>query len=195
MPWATWRRAWQHFDIAVSAWNELRHSGWLEALLQHPVAVEHWRSAFEHAWASRGQVDYWDHQWTFACWSQSGLSVVPHTNLVVNLGFGPHATHTKWTGDSRASQSLESMLFPLRHPPCLVRDVAGDAQYLERGVLRNLAVAEQYQAASGSDTASTLSSALRRRINRWFAGCRAQEQEMRVVARSNECRRLEECRP
>ena len=38
--WATWRRAWQHYDVHMSAWPAARDSGLLEAVLRDPVQVE-----------------------------------------------------------------------------------------------------------------------------------------------------------
>jgi hypothetical protein len=167
--WASWRRAWRHFAMAVPSWPELRETSWLADLLHHPVAVEHWRAAFDRARAAGHDADFWDHQWTFACWAQSGLSIVPHENLVVNLGFGDHATHTKWIGDIRASQPLESIGFPLRHPPYVVRDREGDERYLQRALLDNLAAAAQ-AARDARGSSSRLPAALRRGLHRWLTG-------------------------
>lgn len=42
-----------------------------------------------------GEIDTWDYQWSFACFINDGLSIIPKVNLVENIGFGEKATHTK----------------------------------------------------------------------------------------------------
>jgi hypothetical protein len=171
--WASWRRAWRHFDMTIPLWPELRETSWLADQLQSPVAVEHWREAFDGAQAAGHGWITWDHQWTFACWAQSGLSIVPHVNLVENIGFGEDATHTKWKGDTRADQPLEPMTFPLRHPPYIVRDRHGDQRYLERALVENLAAAARAQAPSPR-LPERLVAAVGRRLNRWLSTSRPQ---------------------
>jgi len=73
-----------------------------------------------------GASQTWDHQWQFACWSQHGLSIVPATNLVSNLGFGPGAQHYVEIDPRLADLPAGEMLFPLRHPSAVVRSRAVD---------------------------------------------------------------------
>ena len=124
--WATWRRAWQHFDIGVKLWPELRDSSWLLDIAENPGAAQYYKSRFDLAFNSGSNIDYWDYQWQFACWSQKGYSISPHKNLIVNTGFGEHATHTKDKKYHKkfANFSVEEMDFPLKHPPFLVVDRA-----------------------------------------------------------------------
>ena len=91
--------------------------------------------AFERAYAAQGELDYWDYQWTFTCWAHHGLSILPTTALVENVGFGPEATHTTWMGDVRARLPKGTMDFPLRHPATMVPDRAADQYIIERVIL------------------------------------------------------------
>ena len=92
--WATWRRAWTHFDVNLNRWPELRDAGFLDQVLDDPVERRCWRTRFDNVHA--GNVTWaWDWQWLFAMWRQHGLSVVPETNLVTNIGFGPDSTNFK----------------------------------------------------------------------------------------------------
>lgn len=124
--WATWRRAWRHFDIAIRRWSELRESSWLVDMAGDGKAAETLRGVFDHAYTAEGQVDYWDYQWIFGCWSQHGLAAIPGVNLIRNIGFGPEATHTKFPSDGQLDLPTAKMEFPLRHPSCLVRDREAD---------------------------------------------------------------------
>lgn len=122
--WATWRRAWQHYDVYMTLWPEVRDGGWLEAMLGHDLGAEYWHKVFEVTY--QGYVNTWDYQWVFNCWSQNGLSILPNVNLVSNIGFSADATHTK--GASRvANMPTEDVSFPLLHPPFMLRDILADS--------------------------------------------------------------------
>lgn len=129
--WATWRRAWRLYDFNIPLWRELRPSGWLADVLREPQAVNYWAPLFDKAYEAGAALDYWDHQWSFTCWSQYALAIAPNVNLVQNLGFGADATHTRSTADYRAQAAAETMVLPLRHPPFVARDVQADRQRLE----------------------------------------------------------------
>jgi hypothetical protein len=135
--WATWRRAWQHFDLELRRWPELRETRFLGDLLKDPRAVSVFRTIFEDLWNRPGQNDAWDHAWSFACWSQSGWSLTPSTTLVGNIGFGPDATHFPVAPDDpRGRLTAEAMTFPLIHPSCLVQDSDVDDFIIQHYVIQ-----------------------------------------------------------
>jgi hypothetical protein len=124
--WATWRRAWQHYDIELKLWPSIRDTSFLMNSLGDHRAVEHWKSIFDEAYARGGNVDYWDYQWNFTCWAQSGFVILPNVNLISNIGFGEHASHTKSVKDIRANIPSAEMVFPIKHPPYTVWDREAD---------------------------------------------------------------------
>ena len=130
--WATWRRAWEHFDFDLNLWPELRDTSWLGQILEDPSAVGSWSHVFDRVLASDETVDYWDHQWTFASWVQNGLAVVPQTNLVSNIGFGEDGTHTKNPTGFGACLPTAEIRFPLRHPPYIEPYAEADRYLIER---------------------------------------------------------------
>ena len=121
--WATWKRAWRHFDLEMRLWPEIRDGQWLVDVFQDPLAVGYWTRVFDEVHA--GKIDTWDYQWTFACWMQGGLTVLPAVNLVQNVGFGENATHTK--KESCHGPPAENLIFPLSHPSYVLRDDHADA--------------------------------------------------------------------
>jgi hypothetical protein len=133
--WASWRRAWQHFDMGVKLWPALRDTSWLLDIVGDTRAVQYWQKVFDQAYVSRGNVNYWDYQWTLTCWAQNGLSILPNTTLVSNIGFGEGATHTKSSRDKRSNLPTTEMSFPLRHPPYVARNREADQFFIEQIVL------------------------------------------------------------
>ncbi|MCC5899573.1 MAG: glycosyltransferase family 2 protein [Phormidium sp. BM_Day4_Bin.17] len=110
--WASWRRAWQHYDLSMQVWPRLRTSDWLKTKLGHPQIIQYWSRIFQMAYEG---FDTWDYAWLFACWYQDGLIALPEVNLVSNIGFGELATHTKM--NSRFSNiPAQQVNLPLFHP-------------------------------------------------------------------------------
>ena len=91
--WASWRRAWQHYDVNMAAWPSTGLQ--VNALPYKPGQKLHhayWDLVFDLAF--KNQISTWDHQWTFAHWENNAVCVTPANNLVRNIGFGADATHT-----------------------------------------------------------------------------------------------------
>jgi hypothetical protein len=122
--WATWRRAWKLNDIEMQHWLQVRRENWLADILSNDAAVKCWEKSFEQVY--RG-LQSWDQQWVLSCWLNHGLSIIPHENLITNLGFTENATNTTGVGDRRANVPGQAMAFPLQHPPFMIADQAADA--------------------------------------------------------------------
>jgi len=125
--WASWRRAWNNFDYDMLLFREIEANGWLNCIFPEKDVARFWRSGFMELYHSK-QKHIWDYQWTFACWANSGLSILPNQNLVSNIGFGSEATHTKSLQSKLASMPVSAMEFPLVHPPFVIRDTEADAR-------------------------------------------------------------------
>jgi len=123
--WATWRKAWQYYDKDMESWPFVRDTGYLLDILQERQIIKYWLRVLEKAY--RCEVDSWAYQWTFSCWVQSGLTILPNINLVSNIGFGEESTHTKGGGKNANIPAVE-ILFPLKHPPLVIRDNEADRQ-------------------------------------------------------------------
>ena len=130
--WATWRRAWDYFDIEVKLWPSLRDTSWLQDIVKNPVAIEFWRKIFDESYKREGDIDYWDFQWRFAFWVQNGLAVMPNECLISNIGFTPDATHTKCSTHELANIESTAMTFPLRHPIKIERNEAAERHIIDR---------------------------------------------------------------
>lgn len=108
----------------MKLWPEIRDVGYLYDWLGDKRVAEYWTSNFDKVY--QGQIDTWDYQWTFACWTSGSLSVLPVVNLVSNVGFNHEATHTRWQNEF-ANMLKEGARFPLRHPPHMIRDSIADS--------------------------------------------------------------------
>lgn len=122
--WATWRRAWRHSRSRDGTWPSTG-----DPLLDTHLQV----LGIDDPDGARVE---WDVRWTLDVARRGGLSVVPPVNLVANIGFGPHATHTVTADDLRGSLPTLAAAPPdgtLRRP---VGDV--DGEYDHRALLVEL---------------------------------------------------------
>jgi hypothetical protein len=91
--WATWRRAWKHYQDAARDWFVFRDAG----LMAHVFPIEqerkYWSEILDELFV-RGRPNTWDYQWWLACWMNNGLSAWPNVNLVSNVGWDDSGTHT-----------------------------------------------------------------------------------------------------
>ena len=121
--WASWRRAWQHYDREITQWPAFRDEGWLDMMFRTEGERDYWRHSFNAV--HDGTLDTWDCSWTFTSLIHGMLQVVPNVNLISNIGFGPDATHTHVVG-IHADMPTQPMTFPLKHPNFVLADVMAD---------------------------------------------------------------------
>ncbi|MGV2387331.1 MAG UNVERIFIED_CONTAM: hypothetical protein LVR29_00245 [Microcystis novacekii LVE1205-3] len=113
--WASWRRAWKYFDYDLKLWPKIKTENLITSILEDRKSVKYWTKNFQRTY--EGNPTVWDYRWTFACWIQNGLTILPNVNLVSNIGFGEGATHTSSSKSKVANLPVEEMIFPLKHPP------------------------------------------------------------------------------
>ncbi len=133
--WATWRRAWEMFDYEISLYEKLKLEGYFDDFFLNKLEKIYRLRKFDKTVERKGSVDWWDYQWDFARYINSGLAIVPHKNLVRNLGFGEGATHTKDKNGKNSRMEALELDFPLKHPPYVIRDAGRDSQYFQRFIL------------------------------------------------------------
>ena len=124
--WASWRRAWIHYDMTLEHWPEWRQSGQLSQLSHgNRIFVRYWRDVFDRV--RQGTIDTWDYQWLFTLWRLEALAILPTHNLTQNVGFGSDGTHTMGAVPRYVQESvIKDLSFPLRHPCEVQQSVEAD---------------------------------------------------------------------
>ena len=88
--WASWRRAWLHYDVKMNDWatsnlrRDLRkHHGRLGAAYLRSVIDGH----------IKNDIDTWDTQWLYTMLRDGSRAVIPQGNLITNIGVvGTHSS-------------------------------------------------------------------------------------------------------
>lgn len=115
--WATWRRAWKFYNYKLPYWDKIRETDWLERLLCDEKIAKRLKGGLDAVFFNN--LDTWDYQWVFACLCRNGLTVIPKSNLVSNIGFNESATHTNKFDKQYANLSTFKIDIPLNHPECI----------------------------------------------------------------------------
>jgi hypothetical protein len=135
--WATWRRAWKHFDPAMRHWPTVQDDGWLNEIFERSRAVSYWTHILNQVYEK--EVDSWAYVWQFDIWLRSGINILPEKNLVTNVGFGRNATNTTFSESERSEMTIHEMLPPYHHPPFIVRNRSADKyteeNYYSKGIV------------------------------------------------------------
>ncbi|MEK7520327.1 MAG: TylF/MycF/NovP-related O-methyltransferase [Patescibacteria group bacterium] len=122
--WATWRRAWNHFDASLASFPTFRDGHTIAKITAEKDAQNVWLDTFRKEYY--GEWKTWDYEWVYAIWSRGGLAVIPNVNLVSNIGFGTQATHNFSPDNIFANIPTEEMKFPLTHPKEIMPDTEAD---------------------------------------------------------------------
>lgn len=116
--WATWKRAWKHWEFNPDKWLEFRDCNLMSSICNNFHEEEYWTSIFNNLFLN-GIPDSWAYAWTFSCWSQRGLTALPNVNLVSNIGFGIDATHTTLEESSNSNMARRD-IGVITHPSFMI---------------------------------------------------------------------------
>lgn len=122
--WASWKRAWKHYDVSMSDYSVEDIDNILCKNFDTKREIGYWKRILNDVF--EGKIDTWDYQWTYAIWKQDGIAVIPNKNLISNIGFDIDATHT----DSKDIMSVGNIplveMKEIRHPQSIFVDKEAD---------------------------------------------------------------------
>lgn len=133
--WASWRRAWNYYDITMSLWSNPDIKNRIRDVLANNEHYQARKKSFDST--LNGKYDAWDYRWSFARLSQSGLSIVPAVNLISNIGFGEGATHTASATSKLAELKTISLNFPINYNQFTAVDRDYDHNYFKNFIKRS----------------------------------------------------------
>lgn len=117
--WATWKRAWQLYDVNMKSFPEFKLSHQLVNIIDGEKNRNYWLELFQQVYDRK--IDSWDYQWQYALFSQNGLSIMPSVNLVSNIGFSGDGTYCKNSNDIRSGMKTEEIV-KLNHPLFVIQN-------------------------------------------------------------------------
>ncbi len=128
--WASWRRAWRHYDFTVRSFEDPAVCARVAALIDNAEQLAYRLDVTRQV--HDGEVDTWDYQWSWAQAAGAGLTAVSAVNLVSNLGFGADATHTLHYNLVKANLPRFAAPPNLRGPAAVMADRDFDREMFDR---------------------------------------------------------------
>lgn len=152
--WASWRRAWEAYDIDLEHYNEKEAVTVLGNIFSDQFLIDGWIDIFQKL--KRKEIDSWDYQFNLINFFRNGLCITPNVNLISNLGFRPDATHTYNVPEDHANLPAEQLEKPLVHPLHFTPEKQADYYFLSKDFM----LEEKWRKVRKEQL-------LRRRFKRW----------------------------
>jgi hypothetical protein len=121
--WATWRRAWKHYDVNMKNFEDFLKSNQIINIFKIKQQQKYWMNVFQRVYD--GKIDTWDYIWVFFCFINNGLCIMPNINLVSNIGFGIESTHTQGENSIFSKMKTEEIT-EIIHPEFVLADQEAD---------------------------------------------------------------------
>lgn len=122
--WATWRRAWQHFDFSMQDVDQFTApDGGFNRIKLLSEERRYWLRFFRGL--QSGKYTFWDAKWLYSIWKRNGVAITPNFNLSTNIGYGESATHTKDRTQTHALP-IHPLRGALKDPSSLEIQMAAD---------------------------------------------------------------------
>ena len=121
--WATWKRAWDLYDVDMKTYPQCLREEKLLQLFPDPTIRKYWKRNFDLVYEKR--KDTWDFQWQYASSFYRKLAIIPNRNLISNIGFDHNATHTTDNFYTLANRPTSSVAL-INHPESIVPDLHAD---------------------------------------------------------------------
>lgn len=108
--WATWERAWQHFDFLATGYDRLA----ADPALRRRFDLDGHYNYFKMLKAQQeGKIDSWAIRWYLSVFRREGLALYPKKSFIRNLGFDGSGVNCN------VSDFTQSDLDPSFHARCL----------------------------------------------------------------------------
>lgn len=113
--WGTWRRAWNKYDFKLEKFKENVDDILLEEIfIKRIYKFLFLRGLFK---GKNNLPISWDGVWVASCIENEGFSIVPVSNLIINLGLNhQYATHTTNNFHSFSDLRHQDMILPIKSP-------------------------------------------------------------------------------
>jgi len=111
--WASWRRAWRHFDLSLKNFTTFKEQGQIRNVFDDGMSRVFWMTKIQQTFNGGNS---WAFPWIFSIFAQNGLCICPRVNLVSNIGFGRaavHATDPNSLFANMETEDIEEMIHPV----------------------------------------------------------------------------------
>ena len=136
--WATWKRAWDKFDITMNDFPHFQESQKIQSLIKGRKNQKYWIGKMKDVYDGRNNST-WGFIWLYTLLNNSSFCITPNVNIVSNIGFGTGATHAK-DESSRFSKMETKSINEIIHPQSICADLESDfrfTSFLRKSEMKN----------------------------------------------------------
>jgi hypothetical protein len=126
--WASWRRAWNKYDLTMKEWPRLKAEEALKSFYSQGFMQRYVSNMFDGGWA--GRLATWDIQWFYSCLFSNALCIIPRVNLVSNIGLV--GTHTSGDTANNAFPVFDLQTEHLVHPSNIYPNFQYDGEFFSK---------------------------------------------------------------
>jgi len=131
--WASWKRAWKHYDINMTDIKDFISQNNFQKLLGKKLGAKRQNTIYTSI--IENNMDTWDYQWGYTIHKNSAMACVPDVSLIENIGFGEDATHTY--GENSDNVKKHEISFPLKLNEFIISDRDYDKKFIDSNSLIN----------------------------------------------------------
>ena len=126
--WATWKRAWEAFDIKMEKTSRYKLRKALRRYGCGALECEYWCDRLDEVHKDLCGGKSWDMQFFMSIWMSGGKGIIPNVNLSSNIGTVGEATHAM--GEGNIIDNVPSHpIMPITHPSNTNVQYAADKQF------------------------------------------------------------------
>ena len=100
--WATWKRAWEHFDPLMSGYALMKKDRDLKHRFNLEGSYDYFNMLEDQV---KGKIDSWAIRWYLSVFMRGGLTLFPKKNMVRNIGFDSSGAHCGVRGGEVAAEA------------------------------------------------------------------------------------------
>jgi hypothetical protein len=126
--WATWKRAWQQFNIHMDGVSRRQLSHALKSYHCGLLEREYWCDRLDEVHKDGCGGKSWDMQFFMSIWLNHGKGIIPNVNLSSNIGTVGEATHAMASGNIIDNVPTHPIL-PLVYPNSENVEYEADRQF------------------------------------------------------------------
>lgn len=126
--WATWRRAWQTFDLRLMDVTKCHMQRALRKYGCSAIEREYWSDRLTEIQKDGCGGASWDMQFFMSIWLSGGKGIIPNVNISSNIGTVGEATHQMAAGNIIDNIPTRPIL-PLIHPTLTNIQSEADRQF------------------------------------------------------------------
>lgn len=126
--WATWRRAWNAFNLRLMNISKCRMQRTLRKYGCNAIEREYWCDRLAEIQKDGCGGASWDMQFFMSIWLSGGKGIIPNVNISSNIGTVGEATHQMVAGNIIDNIPTHPIL-PLIHPSTTTIQCEADRQF------------------------------------------------------------------